>query len=105
MEGLLRRLLDRDDGIAALLRNAATFHVVPTMNPDGSFRGNLRTNAAGVDINRAWLSPDQHSPEVICFRNEMERIGVDFFLDVHGDETLPYCFVVPSDNVSSGPSN
>jgi murein tripeptide amidase MpaA len=102
MEGLLHRLLDQDDGIAALLRNAATFHVVPTMNPDGSFRGNLRTNAAGVDLNRAWLSPDQHSPEVICVRNEMERIGVDLLLDVHGDETLPYCFVVPSDNVPSG---
>jgi murein tripeptide amidase MpaA len=89
VEGLLRRLLDADDGVAALLRKNATFHVVPTMNPDGSFRGNLRTNAAGVDLNRAWQRPDRHSPEVICVRDEMERVGVDFLLDVHGDESDP----------------
>jgi murein tripeptide amidase MpaA len=27
------------------------------MNPDGSVRGNLRTNAAGANLNREWLNP------------------------------------------------
>ncbi|RYY37070.1 MAG: hypothetical protein EOP59_14085, partial [Sphingomonadales bacterium] len=31
---------------ATALREKATFHVVPNMNPDGSRRGHLRTNAA-----------------------------------------------------------
>jgi len=38
------------------------------MNPDGSVRGYLRTNANGVNLNREWdkTNPEQ-SPEV--FRN------------------------------------
>ena len=42
---------------SARLREAATFHIVPNMNPDGSRRGHLRTNAAGVNLNREWHAP------------------------------------------------
>ena len=70
------------------------FHVVPNMNPDGSVRGNLRTNAAGANLNREWLAPDpERSPEVLCVRDAMHATGVAAFLDVHGDEVLPYVFV------------
>jgi murein tripeptide amidase MpaA len=93
-EGLLGKLLDDDDPIAQLLRERATLHVVPNMNPDGSFLGNLRANAAGMNLNRAWLEPDaKRSPEVLAVRRLMEQTGVDLFLDIHGDEQNPYCFL------------
>ncbi len=52
MEGALEKLTDPDDPVARVLRRECTFRVVPNMNPDGSRRGHLRTNAAGVNLNR-----------------------------------------------------
>jgi murein tripeptide amidase MpaA len=64
------------------------------MNPDGSVRGNLRTNAVGANLNREWGSPSlERSPEVYLVRKKMQEVGVDLFLDAHGDEALPYNFV------------
>jgi murein tripeptide amidase MpaA len=72
----------------------ATLHLVPNMNPDGSTLGHLRTNAAGHNLNREWASPSpDRSPEVLAVLTEMERTGVDFALDVHGDEAIPHCFI------------
>src|ERR1044072_8389347 len=44
MEGARERRLDEADPITRRLRQKATFHIVPNMNPDGAFRGHLRTN-------------------------------------------------------------
>jgi murein tripeptide amidase MpaA len=64
------------------------------MNPDGSIEGNLRTNFAGVDLNRSWLNPDKSkSPESFYIKEKMKEIGVDLFLDIHGDEDIPYAFI------------
>jgi murein tripeptide amidase MpaA len=94
MEGLLRRLLDEDDGTARALLNDNVFYIVPNMNPDGSARGHLRTNAVGTNLNREWASPSlEKSPEVYYVLNKMAETGVDLFLDIHGDEALPYNFV------------
>ncbi|MCY7294024.1 M14 family metallopeptidase [Alteromonas sp. a30] len=94
VEGLLARLLDEDDGVARRLLDKAVFYVVPNMNPDGSVRGHLRTNAAGVNLNREWAEPTlEKSPEVFHVLNKMKAVGVDLFLDVHGDEAIPYNFV------------
>ena len=66
MEGALERLLDEADPVARRLREKATFHIVPNMNPDGTFRGHLRTNAAGTNLNREWHAPSlERSPEVL----------------------------------------
>ena len=89
MEGALERLTDAADPITARLLEQATFHVVPNMNPDGSFRGHLRTNAAGVNLNREWHEPSlERSPEVLCVRDAMDETGVAFAMDVHGDEAI-----------------
>lgn len=94
MEGFLDRLLDPDDRTAQALRERAVFHIVPNMNPDGSRRGHLRTNAAGANLNREWSEPAMdRSPEVFLVRERMQATGVDFCLDVHGDEALPYNFL------------
>ncbi len=98
IEGFLERLLDEDDGVARNLLDKAVFYVVPNMNPDGSVRGHLRTNACGANLNREWQAPTMaRSPEVYLVMQEMQETGVDMFLDVHGDEALPYNFVAGSE--------
>ncbi len=102
VEGLLERLLDAAEPVARALRARATFYVVPNMNPDGAVAGNLRTNAAGANLNREWLEPSaERSPEVLHVRTRMQATGVDLFLDVHGDEVLPYVFVAGNEGIPS----
>jgi len=98
VQGLLERLLDPADATARSLLQHCVFYVVPNMNPDGSVLGNLRTNALGANLNREWLEPSlERSPEVFLVRQKMLETGVDLCLDVHGDEGLPYVFVVGSE--------
>ncbi|MFN3984209.1 MAG: M14-type cytosolic carboxypeptidase [Rhodocyclaceae bacterium] len=100
VEGLLERLLDPADPVARRIREYAVLHIVPNMNPDGGVLGNLRTNAAGRNLNREWRDPDSSaSPEVYHVRKAMERTGCDLFLDIHGDEALPYVFFATADDV------
>lgn len=102
MEGFLRRLADADDAAAQKLRESATVHVVPCMNLDGARRGHLRTNAAGTDLNRAWRNTSmEKSPEVYLVRERMRETGVDFFLDVHGDEIIPNNFLDSAQGIPS----
>lgn len=101
-EGVIERLLDATDPVAQALLERADFHVVPNMNPDGSVRGNLRVNAAGANLNREWVSPSpQRSPEVLHVRAAIEATGCDFFVDVHGDETIPYVFCAGNEMLPS----
>ena len=102
MEGFLRRLLDKSDPISRALLQRAVFYVVPNMNPDGGKRGNLRTNAAGANLNREWDAPTvEKSPEVYLVKKRMAETGCDFFLDVHGDEAIPYNFIANAFGIPS----
>ncbi len=94
MEGALDCLTDPADPAARKLRQLCRFHIVPNANPDGSRRGHLRTNAAGINLNREWSAPSaEKSPEVLCIRGAMDESGVDFAIDVHGDEAIPAVFL------------
>ena len=98
IEGFLKTLLDNDNPLAHKLLKTTAFYVVPNMNPDGAERGNLRTNAGGANLNREWQTPTMEtSPEVYLVRVRMMLEGGDLFLDVHGDEGLPYNFVAGSE--------
>ena len=102
VEGLIERLLDPADALSRSLLDKAVFYVVPNMNVDGSYRGNLRSNAAGANLNREWLEPSlDKSPEVYHVRELMKQTGVDAYLDIHGDEALPYVFVAGTEGVPS----
>ena len=102
MEGALEKLTDEDDPIARVLRKQCTFRVVPNMNPDGSRRGHLRTNAVGVNLNREWHAPSaEKSPEVLCVRNAMDQNPPDFAMDVHGDEAIPANFLAGFEGIPS----
>jgi murein tripeptide amidase MpaA len=98
VDGMVDALLDPHNQIAAKVLEHAAFYIVPNMNPDGSVRGNLRTNAAGANLNREWMTPSlDRSPEVFHVKNKIHEIGCDLFLDIHGDEGLPYVFVAGSE--------
>jgi len=102
MEGALDLLCDPTDPVGRRLRQLCTFHVVPNCNPDGSVRGHLRTNAAGVNLNREWDSPTpERSPEVLAIRNAMDLTGVHFAMDVHGDEAIAANFLAGFEGIPS----
>lgn len=110
-EGLLERLLGINgsvDGLVARILQKYTFYIVPNMCPDGSVRGHLRTNAGGQNLNREWApSADkdydaptlERSPEVYHVLQKMDETGVDAFLDIHGDEELPFNFLSGSEGM------
>src|SRR5688572_8734333 len=106
--GRAREIARRCRPVSRRLRERATLHVVPNMNPDGSRRGHLRTNAVGTNLNREWHDPSaERSPEVLHVRGEMDRTGVDFAMDVHGDEAIAANFLagfegIPSWNEAQG---
>lgn len=97
-EGMVDALLDSVNPVAQKLLQHAVFYIVPNMNPDGAVNGNLRTNAAGANLNREWMTPSlASSPEVWHVKNKIQETGCDLFLDIHGDEALPYVFVAGSE--------
>ncbi|MDR5854778.1 M14-type cytosolic carboxypeptidase [Caballeronia sp. LZ050] len=102
VEGLVKRLAGwgdwSGDPVARALFDRAVFHIVPNMNPDGSVLGNLRTNAAGANLNREWMEPSaERSPEVLVVRDAIRATGCDMFFDIHGDEAIPHVFVAGSE--------
>jgi murein tripeptide amidase MpaA len=100
MQGFLDKLLDRHDGLSKEVLRKAVFYVVPCANPDGVWRGHLRTNAVGANLNREWAEPSlERSPEVHHIMRKMEETGVDFFADVHGDEELTYNFIAGNEGI------
>ncbi|GAA4030482.1 M14-type cytosolic carboxypeptidase [Sphingomonas rosea] len=102
MEGALEKLVDYDDPVARALRARCTFHIVPNMNPDGSRRGHLRTNAAGINLNREWHAPSaERSPEVLCVRNAMDEAKPVFAMDIHGDEAIAANFLAGFEGIPS----
>lgn len=102
MEGAIDMLTDPANVHARKLLAACRLHIVPNMNPDGSFRGHLRTNAAGINLNREWHLPSaEKSPEVLCVRDRMDETGVAFCMDVHGDEAIPAVFLAGFEGIPS----
>ncbi len=102
MEGALECLTDSADPVARALRQKCRIHVVPNCNPDGSRRGHLRTNAVGTNLNREWHEPSaEKSPEVLAIRNAMDGTGVDFAMDVHGDEAIAAVFLAGFEGIPS----
>ena len=100
MQGCIATLLDESNPLCKQLLQSCDFYLVPNMNPDGSRRGHLRTNAAGHNLNREWAEPTmENSPEVYLVKEAIKTIGADFFLDVHGDESLPYCFIAGTEGL------
>ena len=102
MEGMVNRLVDHSDPVVNAILDRAVIYLVPNMNPDGSRRGHLRTNAVGSNLNREWdKASAEKSPEVMCVLEKMRQTGLDFGMDVHGDEALPYNFIAGTEGIPS----
>ena len=101
-EGFVSRLLDYSDAVSQALLQKAVFYIIPNINPDGSKRGHLRTNAVGSNLNREWLTPTmEKSPDVYLAKKMMEEIDIDMCFDVHGDEGLPYNFIAGAEGTKA----
>lgn len=100
-EGAVRFLLSSDP-IANRIRQETVFKVLPIQDPDGVFRGGVRFNAYGYDLNRNWDSYDAvKMPEITAARSAIfdwvDHGGrIDFFLSLHNDQTNEYLGGPPS---------
>ena len=76
MDGLLERLTNPHDAVGRALQRDAVLYMVPNCNPDGTWRGHLRTNSAGANLNREWANPClDTSPEVFHLQRVMDETG------------------------------
>lgn len=100
MDGFISRLINGEDEATVKLREKAKFFIIPNMNPDGSCRGNLRTNYTGANLNREWgVATLERSPEVVHTIAAMDVNPPRLCLDVHGDEALPYNFIAGAEGI------
>lgn len=100
LEGLLEALVDQESGVSVMSRRRAVFYIVPNANPDGTYLGHLRTNAAGRNLNREWADPQlDTAPEIAAIKAKIQSTGCDFFMDVHGDEEFPTVFLAGCDGI------
>ena len=95
MEGALERLLDEADPVTRRLREKATFHIVPNMNPDGSLPRPSADQRGRRQPQPRMARAEPRAAARKCFhvRDEMDRTGVDFAMDVHGDEAIAANFL------------
>jgi murein tripeptide amidase MpaA len=104
-DAFLRRLLDPADADALSVLRRARLHVVPNMNPDGSRLGYHRCNRHGRNLNASWnCSSFDATPAVQAVLDRMAASGIDFCLDVHADEELPYVFIANVDRLVPPPA-
>jgi murein tripeptide amidase MpaA len=55
-----------------------------------------------VNLNREWAEPSaEKSPEVLAIRAAMDETGVDFAMDVHGDEAIAANFLAGFEGIPS----
>lgn len=104
-QGLAEALSDPHNPKARALLRSARVHLAPNACPDGTFRGHLRTNAAGANLNREWKAvpgdlPDlARAPEAFYLTRAMDANPPDLLIDAHGDEELPYVFIAGAEGV------
>ena len=78
-----------DTPAARNLRRNLVLKIVPMLNPDGVILGNYRCSVMGVDLNRQWLEPNEHSHPTIYHLKRLMKgyLSTDqllLFCDLHG---------------------
>ncbi|XP_026177504.1 cytosolic carboxypeptidase 1 isoform X5 [Mastacembelus armatus] len=89
MKGTLEFLMGTSP-LAASLREAYIFKIVPMLNPDGVVNGNHRCSLSGEDLNRQWQSPNPelhptifHTKSLLQYLAHIQRAPL-VFCDYHG---------------------
>ncbi|XP_044051754.1 cytosolic carboxypeptidase 1 isoform X1 [Siniperca chuatsi] len=89
MKGTLEFLMGTS-ALAASLREAYIFKIVPMLNPDGVVNGNHRCSLSGEDLNRQWQNPNPelhptiyHTKSLLQYLAHIQRAPL-VFCDYHG---------------------
>ncbi|KAM3610203.1 uncharacterized protein V6R79_000588 [Siganus canaliculatus] len=89
MKGTLEFLMGPSP-LAACLREAYIFKIVPMLNPDGVINGNHRCSLSGEDLNRQWQNPNPelhptiyHTKSLLQYLAHIQRAPL-VFCDYHG---------------------
>uniref|UniRef100_A0A3Q1EY46 Cytosolic carboxypeptidase 1 n=1 Tax=Acanthochromis polyacanthus TaxID=80966 RepID=A0A3Q1EY46_9TELE len=89
MKGTLEFLMGTSP-LAASLREAYIFKIVPMLNPDGVVNGNHRCSLSGEDLNRQWQNPSPelhptiyHTKSLLQYLAHIQRAPL-VFCDYHG---------------------
>uniref|UniRef100_A0A8D3CVQ6 Cytosolic carboxypeptidase 1 n=1 Tax=Scophthalmus maximus TaxID=52904 RepID=A0A8D3CVQ6_SCOMX len=89
MKGTLEFLMGTSP-LAANLREAYIFKIVPMLNPDGVVNGNHRCSLSGEDLNRQWQNPNPelhptiyHTKSLLQYLAHIQRAPL-VFCDYHG---------------------
>nr|XP_057928088.1 cytosolic carboxypeptidase 1 isoform X2 [Doryrhamphus excisus] len=89
MKGTLEFLMSASP-LAASLREAYIFKIVPMLNPDGVVNGNHRCSLSGEDLNRQWQNPNAelhptiyHTKSLLQYLAHTQRAPL-VFCDYHG---------------------
>ncbi|KAM9858621.1 cytosolic carboxypeptidase 1 [Aulostomus maculatus] len=89
MKGTLEFLMGTSP-LAASLREAYIFKIVPMLNPDGVINGNHRCSLSGEDLNRQWQTPNPelhptiyHTKNLLQYLADTQRAPL-VFCDYHG---------------------
>lgn len=89
MKGTLEFLMGTSP-LAASLREAYIFKIVPMLNPDGVVNGNHRCSLSGEDLNRQWQNPNPelhptiyHTKSLLQYLAHIQRAPL-VFCDYHG---------------------
>lgn len=85
IDAMMRRLANGEDAtVKRLLEAGIALYCVPNINPDGTASGNLRANAAGIDLNRDWKQTvEPKSIEVAGLLKAMEAEGGTFSSSIY----------------------
>uniref|UniRef100_H3DED1 Cytosolic carboxypeptidase 1 n=1 Tax=Tetraodon nigroviridis TaxID=99883 RepID=H3DED1_TETNG len=91
MKGTLEFLMGTSP-LAASLREAYIFKIVPMLNPDGVINGNHRCSLSGEDLNRQWQNPNPelhptiyHTKSLLQYLAHIQRAPLHrSFCDYHG---------------------
>ncbi|KAA6364075.1 MAG: putative zinc carboxypeptidase family protein, partial [Streblomastix strix] len=106
LQGMIQYLTD-DSLDAKILRDNFVFRIIPMLNPDGVIIGNHRTNLAGLDLNRQWLTPSRRLTASIWHAKAMlkqfiEERDVILYCDLHGHARKRNIFIYGCDSKQIG---
>uniref|UniRef100_A0A7N6A9U1 Cytosolic carboxypeptidase 1 n=1 Tax=Anabas testudineus TaxID=64144 RepID=A0A7N6A9U1_ANATE len=89
MKGTLEFLMGTSS-LAASLREAYIFKIVPMLNPDGVVNGNHRCSLSGEDLNRQWQNPNlelhptiYHTKSLLQYLAHIQRAPLQRKLPFH----------------------
>eukprot|EP01042_Synura_sphagnicola_P001718 gene1718-2016_t len=98
-KGIHNFLLDEKDLRAKELRKRYVFKIVPMLNPDGVYRGHVRMDQYGQNLNRYYLTPDStYQPAIYATKQLLDYYAVSLqklalYLDLHAHSSKRGCFI------------